>query len=545
MRDKRFPDPFLVQHLLERSSARLPDKVALVFGEERLSYSAINEKANRLAFALGEMGIRRQDRVAIFLENSIEAVISIFGILKADAIFLILSPALRPQKLAYILNNCQVKALLTHSSKSNVVLEALTTAKDVNHVLWAGSMPELNTDHLREISHHEFGRILSQALSSMALINASAVAQHPTPNTQHPFYSQNIDMDLASIIYTSGSTGIPKGVMLTHRNIIAAVHSIISYIENREDDVILNALPLSFDYGLYQIFMSFCFGGTIVLERGFSYPYDIARKMAEDRVTGFPGVPTMFALFLRLDRLDRVDLSNLRYITSTGEVFPKLQIRLLRQRFPEVRIYSMYGLTECKRVTYLSPEEIDRRPESVGKGMPNEEVWIVDDKGSPVGPEVVGELVVRGANVMRGYWDLPEDTKRALRPGKYPGETVLYTGDLFKMDKEGFLHFVGRKDDMFKSRGKMVSPREIERCLCSLEGISGAAVIGMPDEIIGNTVVAFICLEKQGISEEDIIRHCQANLEDHLVPQVLRIVPSLPVTITGKTDKSTLKRIAK
>jgi acyl-CoA synthetase (AMP-forming)/AMP-acid ligase II len=376
----------LVQHFLEQSAARLPDKVALVCGKQRLTYSEIDDQANRLASFLHNLGVQRQDRVAILLDNSVASVISLFGALKADAIFVMLSPTMKTRKLSYILNDSQVKALITHTSKGRVVCEALRQAKSMENVIWVGKpdfMPSPPSDCPK---YHFFSDI-----------------QNLTPQPLHLTPSANIDLDLATIIYTSGSTGDPKGVMLTHLNIVSAATSIISYLKNKENDIIMNVLPLSFDYGLYQVLMTFKFGGTVVLEKSFAYPYKVIEKMIQEKVTGFPGVPTIFAILLQLKDLNKFDFGHLRYVTNTAAVLPPNLITKLRETFPRVPIYSMYGLTECKRVSYLPPDELVHRPQSVGKGMPNQEVWIVDENGRRVGPNVVGELVVRGSNVMLGY----------------------------------------------------------------------------------------------------------------------------------------------
>jgi len=323
---------------------------------------------------------------------------------------------------------------------------------------------------------------------------------------------------------------------------VSAATSIISYLENREDDIILNTLPLSFDYGLYQVLMAFRFGGTVVLERRFTYPYQTIQRMVEEKVTGLPGVPTIFAILLGFKDLETFDFSSLRYITNTAAALPPAHISKLRKIFPQARLYSMYGLTECKRVSYLPPGEIDRRPTSVGRGMQNEEVWIVDEQGNRVGPHVVGELVVRGSNVMRGYWGLPEETARVLKPGKYPGEVVLYTGDLFRVDEEGYLYFVGRKDDMIKSRGERISPKEIEQCLCAMDGVAEAAVIGIPDEILGQAIKAIISTRDGcSLKEQDVLRHCAENLEDFMVPKSVQFVGNLPRNLNAKIDKLLLK----
>jgi len=538
--------PYLVQNFLEESARRLPNKVALICEKERLTYLEIEEKANRVAWVLRQLGIQRRDRVAIFLENSAESVIAMFAILKVDAIFIILSPSMKHQKLSYILNDCQVKALFTHTDRPEVVSAVSGSVPSLKFVIVAGDKDKIPKGFPTHLSWNEMNVLAPN--SELSTLRSRLTAEDgrtqnftlpPTSNLQPP--TLNIDLDLATIIYTSGSTGKPKGVMLTHLNMVSAATSIISYLENREDDIILNTLPLSFDYGLYQVLMAFKFGGTVVLERTFSYPYQIIQKIVHEKVTGFPGVPTIYAILLSLKDLNNFDFSNLRYLTNTAAALPPVHIEKLRKIFPHVRIYSMYGLTECKRVSYLPPEELDRRPGSVGRGMPNEEVWIVDENGNGVGPGIVGELVVRGSNVMRGYWGLPEETARVLRPGEYPGERVLYTGDLFKMDEEGFLYFVSRKDDMFKTKGKLVSPKEIEECLCSLEGVSAAAVIGVPDEVLGNAILAYVCSDREDMIEKDVLKHCLCNLEDHLIPQMIQFVSSLPRTSNAKIDKLALR----
>jgi len=547
----------LVNHFLENSAQRLPDKVALICGEERLTYSEIDRRANQVAWFLRHQGIGRQDRVAIFLDNSVESVLSLFGILKADAIFLMLSSTLKAQKLSYILNNCQAKTLITHTNKLNVVSGILGSVPSLQSVIFAGDKDKIPASNCpNPISWNEIDIFVSPRASRLALsedfdIDSQHVTCNSQPATRNGNSSSNlrpptfnIDLDLATIIYTSGSTGEPKGVMLTHLNMVSAATSITTYLKNQEDDIIIDMLPLSFDYGLYQVLMAFKFGGTVVLEKSFTYPYQIIQKMIQEKVTGFPGVPTIYAILLGLKDLDKFDFSNLRYLTNTAAALPPVHIERLRTVFPHVTIYSMYGLTECKRVSYLPPEELDRRPASIGRGMPNEEVWVIDENGNCVGPGVVGELVVRGSNVMRGYWGLPEETARVLKPGKYPGEVILYTGDLFRTDEEGFLYFVGRKDDMIKSKGERISPKEIEQCLCALEGVAEAAVIGLPDEILGQAIKAFIrCHDGKKITEKDVLKHCKGHLEDFMIPQSIIFLDSFPKTSSNKIDKLALKEL--
>ncbi len=513
----------LLHHFLEESSRKHPQKIGLIQKGEGWTYQEIDQKANQVAHLLRAQGVQRGDRVAIFLENSIEAVVSIFGILKADAVFLMLNPFLKAAKLGYILNNCRVKALISEPQKLIEAQEGLDAAHSLNSVFYVGEKDKMNPFlHPNLISWNEL-----DYLPDSSKLDAP---------------SANIDLDLATIIYSSGSTGTPKGVMLTHLNMISAATSIITYLTNVPEDIILNVLPLSFDYGLYQVLMAFKFGGTVVLEKSFAYPYEIVKQMVKEKVTGFPGVPMIFAILLQMNDLKQQNFRSLRYITNTAAPLPVAHIRRLREIFPQAKFFSMYGLTECKRVSYLSPEEIDRRPDSVGKGMPNEEVWIVDEEGRRVGPGIVGELVVRGSNVMKGYWEDPEVTDRILKPGILPGEKVLYTGDLFRMDEEGFLYFVARKDDMIKTRGERVSPKEVENALHEFAGVAEAAVIPIPDEILGQAIKAFI-VPKKGyvLMEKDLLLHCRKLLEEFAVPKYFELKKRLPKNDSGKIDKLKLK----
>ncbi len=513
----------LVNHFLEYSAAMFPDKVALVHQGKRLTYAVIETMANRLAAALVETGIERGDRVAIFMDNSIEAVVSIFAVLKSGAAFMVINHTTKAEKLEYIMNNSRAAAILTQGGRS-------------------GILQSIHCPHLKTIiSTRSTGHTINSC-DGKRFISMDEILNQPVKRSGgQPINNSCIDLDLASIIYTSGSTGRPKGVMLSHLNMVSAAHSITTYLENTGDDIIINMLPLSFDYGLYQILTGFKIGGTVVLEKSFTYPYQVVDTMIKERVTGFPGVPTIFALLLRMNNVDKYDFSSLRYITNTAAALPLSHINRLLEIFPHAKLYSMYGLTECKRVSYLPPEEIKSRPASVGRGMPNQEVYIVDENGEKVPPGEVGELVVRGTNVMLGYWDMPDETARCLKPGRFPGERVLYTGDLFRMDEDGYLYFVARKDDIIKCKGEKVSPREIENVLYSLDGVIEAAAVGVPDEISGQAVKVYVSLEKGSkLTEKDILRHCSRHLENFMIPGYVEFMESLPKTSTGKISKKNL-----
>ncbi len=516
-----------VEEFLEQSCRKTPEKIALVSGKERYSYRQIEEASNRLAHALVSSGVQRGDRVAILLPNSFEAVLAIFAALKAGAAFVVLNSTTKSDKLTYILNHCRASA---------IVLGSRTLP--ANSEFWT-HVPYLQSVFVVAAKEEQLAQIRSAGK------NAVSFDEVQTQSGNHvPPRKQCIDIDLAALIYTSGSTGHPKGVMMTHLNIISAATSITTYLDNSADDVVLNVLPLAFDYGLYQLLMMFKVGGTLLLHDSFAYPHIVLKAILLEGVTGFPIVPTISALLLQMD-LSKYDLSGLRYITNTAASLPVEHIRKLRSIFPDVKIFSMYGLTECKRVSYLPPDQIDIRPGSVGRGMPNEEVYVVDARGHRVGPGEIGELVIRGSNVMKGYWDQPEETDKCLRPGPIPGEKVLYSGDLFRTDEEGYLYFVGRRDDMIKTRGEKVSPREVEETLYALDGVAEAAVIGVPDAILGSAVKAILILSPGAkLSAQEVIRHCASRLEDFMVPKVVEFRDTLPKTETGKVSKKVLRDTA-
>jgi acyl-CoA synthetase (AMP-forming)/AMP-acid ligase II len=326
--------------------------------------------------------------------------------------------------------------------------------------------------------------------------------------------------------------------MLTHLNMVSASRSVGTYLALRGDDVVLCALPLSFDYGLYQLLLAFRVGARVVLERGFSFPVKVLERMAREGVTVFPGVPTMLSMLVDQESLSEFDLSSLRMVTNTAAALSETLIDRVRAALPQARLYSMYGLTECKRVSYLPPEELDARPTSVGRGMPNQEHWLVDEAGVRLPNGSTGELVIRGSHVMAGYWEKPEETAERLRPGQMGSERVLYSGDIFRTDDEGWLYFVARRDDIIKSRGEKVSPREVENVIMGLAGVFEVAVVGVPDELLGQSIRAFVAVRAGAhITERDVVRHCRTHLEPFMVPSSVVFVDTLPKTATGKIAK--------
>jgi len=521
-------DPTLVHQWLYRSARRLPDKVALVCGEQRWTYRALDQRTDHLATTLVDQGVRRQDRVAVLLDNSAETVISLYGILKAGGVFIILAGSLKGAKLRYILENSGANILITHVSKAKVVKDALGENPADRKVIWVGSSKQIPDE-------------LSKSSLSWDVV-FPGFAGEIEAGRKDGRLPRCIDVDLATLIYTSGSTGEPKGVMSTHHNMISAARSIVQYVGNVEDDIILDVLPLSFDYGLYQVIMAFMFGGTIVLEKSFLYFHTILERIAQEKVTGFPIVPTIVAMLLKLQDLTQYDFSNLRYMTNTGAALPVKHIRRLRSMFPQVTMISMFGLTECKRVSYLPPEELDRIPSSVGKAMSNCEVFVVDEDGNEVPPGETGELIIRGSNVMQGYWRAPEITASTYRDGQSPSGRILYSGDYFRKDEQGYLYFLGRKDDMIKSKGERISPKEVENNISGMEGVAEVAVLGLPDEIFGQAIKAYIVPAPDvDLAEKQVLKYCATNMETFMVPKYIEFMDSLPKTQNGKIDKKQLK----
>lgn len=502
-----------VERFLTDSARRFPDKVALVTDGRRVTYAELDAASDRVAAALAARGVRRGDRVVIFADNCWEAVVSIFATAKAGGVFSLVNPSAKSGRLGHILGNCRPAALVTLGRLLPVATEAMAQAPALACCLVAGA------------------KEAPQLRGAMRFEEALAWREEPPR-------APGIELDLAMLVYTSGSTGVPKGVMMTHQNITAAADSVTAYLENGPEDVILNLLPVSFSYGLYQVLTSVKLGATLVLEKSFAFPQAILDRIAAERVTGFPLVPTIAAVILQMRDLKPDSFPHLRYITTASAPIPPAHLERLQALFPRTRIYSMYGMTECKRCTWLPPEQLRIRPGSVGIPIPGTEAYVVDETGRRVAPGEVGELVIRGPHVMKGYWEDEVATARALRPGPYPWEKVLHTGDLFRSDEEGFLYFVSRKDDIIKTRGEKVSPKEVESVLYSLPGVREAAVVGVPDPVLGMAIKAVLAVAPEaGLTERDVIRHCAARLEDFMVPKHVEFRAELPKTDSGKISR--------
>lgn len=483
---------------LSRNAARDPDRIAVIVGERQVSFAELDGLVERLAAGLREQGVKRGDRVAIMLPNGIDAVVAIEGTLRAGAAIMPINPTAKHDRVSDLLGRSEAAALLCDEERAGEVSVAVAA---VDGVSWFSDLEQLSSD---------------------------AAVPRETPD----------DADLAALMHTSGSTGGPKGVMHCHGGLGFVTDSIIEYLEVVPEDRILNLLPLSFGYGLTHLLICLRSGSTLVLEPGVGLPGRIVKLLEEQQITGLPGVPTVFQLLLTLRGLAERPLPHLRFLTNAGAALPTPAIEEVRRTFPNATLYSMYGQTECIRTCYLPPDQLDTRPDSVGVPIPGSETWIEDDEGNEVGPGVVGELIVRGPHVMQGYWRDPEATASRVREGHNPGERVLASNDLFRTDEEGYLYFVGRRDDIIKSRGEKVPPREVEEVLHIEPGIKEAAVVGVPDRLLGEAVHAHVSArEGEELDAAALKRLCAEHLEDYMVPQRIVVHDELPRNQNGKIDR--------
>ena len=514
--------PRLLHETLVAAATQRPGHIAVVAEGEPRSYAELLTGAERVARALQDHGVRRGDAVAVYMENSWRAAVSIYGISMAGGVLTVINPQTKTDKLAYMLADSEARVLITDGRAAPTFLPALEHAPGLRAVICSEALPEREPEDAWPV----------QRIALDAVLDAARPAPQPTGT---------IPIDLAALIYTSGSTGHPKGVMLTHQNMLFAAGSITEYLRLGPDDRVLNVLPLAFDYGLYQLLMAVFLGATLVLERSFAFPVPVLKRALEEKVTVFPLVPTIAATLLSLKKRTDWVLPSVTRVTNTAAALPADFIPRLAEIFPNALVFPMYGLTECKRVSYLEPEMTRAKPTSVGKAIPGTEVFLQSPDGSPVPPGQPGILHVRGPHVMLGYWKQPEMTAEMLKPGRYPGERVLCTHDVFTMDDEGYLYFVGRSDDIIKTRGEKVSPVEVENVLHRLPGVREAAVIGVPDEILGQAIRAFVVRESGAtLSEQDVKRACLAALESFMVPRDVVFLDELPKTSTAKVRKKDL-----
>lgn len=507
--------------MLASAAAREPGSVSVIDAAGAHTFSEIDRASAAFASWLTSSGLERGDRVVVQMENSATLVAAVFGVIRAGGVVVVLHPGTKPDKLRFVLDDCSPRALVLDRLGPSSALVVQTAVSIIAVVCRTQTPAPVAADRVPRFSWAEV-----------------TAAPPGRPERRAPGL---IDADLAAIIYTSGSTGVPKGVMLSHRNVVHNSWSIATYLGLTKDDVVVNVMPLAFNYGLFQAFVGVRTGCAVLLERSFAFPLDVLRRMVQHKVTVLPAVPTIFATILSMAPFDDLDLSSIRILTNAAAALPPAHIRRLIDVFPRARLFSMYGLTECTRVCYLDPALVLDKIGSVGKAIPNTEAYLVDADSRRVPHGGTGELVVRGANVMRGYWARPEETAKRLRRGEVEGERVLYTGDRFRTDEDGFLYFLGRSDDLFKCRGEKVSPKEVEAAIYEMEEVAEVVVVGVPDEVDGTAVKAVVaCHPGAAIGPTEVRRHCQARLEGFMVPKFVEFRDALPKTESGKIRRASL-----
>lgn len=487
-----------------QSRSRSADRIAVVDGARRVTYAELRDRSRAIASALTAHGVAKGDRVGIFLRRSVDAIAALFATWSAGAVAVIIHDALRARQVDHILGHSEAVLVVTDSGQ--------TLAVD------SIPCPIANVDDLRTQAgdRHEPVRV--------------------------------IGADLAALIYTSGSTGLPKGVMLSHDNLLSGAEIVAQYLELTERDTILSVLPFSFDYGLNQLMTAVLVGGRLVVQRSL-FPNDVCQTIRREAVTGLAGVPTLWLqLTGRLSPFLKVACPTLRYITNSGGRMPEHTVRSIRAAHPHVRVFLMYGLTEAFRSTYLPPDEVDHRPSSMGKAIPNVEILVIAD-GRRCRAGEVGELVHRGANISMGYWRDPESTARVFKPNPLEEcrngrpELVVFSGDLVTTDEEGYLYYVGRMDMQIKSRGVRVSPEEVERAILASNLVAQVVGFGSPrDDGESDIVVAVIPRESGGFEPEALHAFCRAEMPEYMWPQHVWTVGALPLTSSGKPDRAAIRQ---
>jgi acyl-CoA ligase (AMP-forming) (exosortase A-associated) len=512
----------LIHDFIFQSAQRAPAAEALVHGDVRLDYAALAHAVRRAAAALLACGLGRGERVAVYLDKRIETVAALFGASFAGAVFVPVNPLLKPEQVAHILADCNVRVLVTSNDRLRQLAPQLAGCPDLRTVLVTGTpdaaapvaLPVLGWD--------------------------AALAAAPVDAMPHP----RIDIDVAAILYTSGSTGKPKGVVLSHRNMVAGARSVAAYLALTPADRLLSVLPLSFDYGLSQLTCAFHTGASAVL-MNYLFPRDILAAVAQYGITGLAAVPP---LWNQLSRLDWPQDCSLRYLTNSGGAMPGATLAALRRALPRAEVFLMYGLTEAFRSTYLPPSEIERRPGSMGRAIPNAEIMVVRPDGTACEVDEPGELVHRGALVALGYWNDPAKTAERFRPapGQDPAlplvEMAVWSGDTVRRDADGYLYFIGRSDDLIKVSGYRISPTELEEAVYALGTVDEAVAFGVPHPELGQAIVLLATASGADAPTPDALRKaCQRRLPAYMVPAHIELrSAAFPRNPNGKIDRKSL-----
>ncbi|MDD5271823.1 MAG: acyl-CoA ligase (AMP-forming), exosortase A system-associated [Methylovulum sp.] len=517
--------PTLLHHLLTKTQALSPDAQALVHKKSSWTYTQLAAIVRQQACALQTLHLQTRQRVAVYLPKQLETVSSFLAISQAGGVFVPVNPVLKAAQVGYILSNCNVSLLITSKSRLPGLAEVLTEC------------PDLQTIIITEADDGEYPAIAGKRVLSWCTFMAEATGVLTIPPT--------IDTDMAAILYTSGSTGKPKGVVISHRNLITGAYSVSEYLGITGNDRLLAVLPFSFDYGLNQLTTALLKGGCCVL-LDYLLPRDVVNALDTYRITGLAAVPPLWAQLANVTWPAGIN-GHLRYMTNSGGKMPKALLAAIRAKVPDSSFFLMYGLTEAFRSTYLPPEQIDLRPDSIGKAIPNAEILVVREDGSLCDAHEPGELVHRGSLVAMGYWNDPATTALRFKPA--PGqlaqlplaEMAVWSGDTVTRDEEGYLYFVGRKDDMIKTSGYRVSPTEIEEVVYACGLVQEAAALGIEHDSLGQAVVLVVSTnDPDNFDGQALINVCKSQLPNFMVPAKIIALPSLPRNPNGKIDRKAL-----
>jgi acyl-CoA ligase (AMP-forming) (exosortase A-associated) len=521
---------YLLHHLVEASAGRAPNHVALTYGSEHVTYDELHQRIANFAAALMQHGLKRGERVAIYLDKRIETVVAMFGTTAAGGVFVPVNPILKGEQVRYILQDCGVRVLVTSPERLVALGDALDSCTELQYVLLTGERPGAASP--------------GKTLHDWASWTATGAAN---PQSGHRI----IDSDLAAILYTSGSTGKPKGVVLSHRNMVIGAKSVAGYLGNHADDTLLAALPLSFDAGFSQLSTAFHAGARVVL-LNYLMPRDVLKALARERVTGLTAVPPLWIQLSQLQWPNEI-AEHLRYIANTGGRMPLETLTQLRSQLPNTQPFLMYGLTEAFRATFLPPDQVDIRPDSIGKAIPNNEVLVLREDGTPCAPNEPGELVQRGPLVAQGYWNDAEKTAERFKPlpvtapGREAGlmlpEIAVFSGDVVRMDEEGYLYFIGRRDEMMKTSGYRVSPTEVEEIVYATQCVGECAAFGIPHPVLGQAIVLVVTppASRNEVDLASLQTQCRSRMPNYMVPSHFVTHPGpLPRNPNGKIDRKLL-----
>jgi acyl-CoA ligase (AMP-forming) (exosortase A-associated) len=501
-----------IEEALAEQSRAFGKNIALVDGSTSYTYGTLSRLVQGFAKALQDNDLEPGDRAAVYLDKTVEAVIALYGIWTAGGVAVPLYEGSRTHQVKHILRHSGSKVFITHRHK----------------------LARLDRSILDGIRVLDVNQTAVLDVNKTAVVDAQQVTV-PLAGGSQP----------AAILYTSGSTGRPKGILVSHDNLIAGTRIVVDYLSIGACERIISILPFSFDYGLNQLLSAVERGATLILQRSH-FPADICRALVDYGITGIAGVPPLWAeLQGAHSPFQRMSFPKLRYMTNSGGVFPVDLVQRYRRQLPEARIFLMYGLSEAFRSTYLPPGEIDVRPHSIGKAIPETEIYVLDEEGRECGPGLVGELVHRGPTVALEYWQEPEATREVFRPNPFAtcnsGERVVYSGDLVRKDDDGYLYFVGRRNQMLKVQGFRVSPQEVEEILFASGAISEVAVCGEPDAASGMAVVAhYVPRKPEQFSVASLLSYCQREMPHYMVPRSFHRHASLPRTSSGKVNRNAL-----